>query len=72
MMSWVLIVLFSLESGQLPLTYHYHDRPQCDDAAMRWQERNIQVVCVPGLLLEDQDDSVVGNRNGGKAKRRKR
>jgi hypothetical protein len=56
----------------LPLTYHYHDRPQCDDAAMRWQERNIQVVCIPGLLLEDQDDSVVGNRNGGKAKRRKR
>ena len=72
MMSWVLIVLFSLESGQLPLTYHYHDRPQCDDAAMRWQEQNIQVVCVPALLLEDQDDNIVGNRNGGKAKKRKR
>jgi len=71
MMSWVLIVLFSLESGQLPLTYRYHDRPQCDDAAMRWQERNIQVVCIPGLLLEDQDDSVV-NHSDGKAKRRKR
>jgi hypothetical protein len=48
-MSLVLIVLFSLESGQLPLTYHYPDRPQCDDAATRWQDRNIQVVCVPAL-----------------------
>jgi hypothetical protein len=72
MMSWVLIVLFSLEGGQLPLTYHYRDRSQCDDAAMRWQERNIHVVCVPALLLDDQDDSVVGNRNGAKANRRKR
>ena len=58
-MGWVLLIMFALESGQLPFTEQHRTWPDCEDAAMRWRMEwpNTPVVCLPASVLGEEEDA---------------